>query len=497
MCECLKIEIKEQGQELQTFDVLKTGTFNGYNVFEFTFDGDIFYIWHDSNNTWYVTLSPVGDPSIIRGQLKSNTDQCPIASKPEWTTTGTIEIFNTLVGNCEDDCGCLKITITENGGESETLSSQPAGEYNNNKFWSYCLTGGNGINVYSESIENGCRWIVELTDACFDPIGTGNVIFLGALNNSCTCPTETTYTPRDPKAWLLFSAKTCKCEPIEDRHKRKYDAIKLPEIFEEQNRGWKSCCDCEPMLTLASPENETWKNDITSAWIKLSDPTDVVEFVLKKDGVETTYTPTIKPFQKEPNAFYTTINWIDVLNDDGIGCYKLSVRYNISGIIGELFWGSYNLKPFSIKNALGTARIRVKFNLQQEIEGLNFTGSDVEDTIRFAGFIGERQPNMEIDNLIYQNRNVKTVVRENLNSYQITTDPSGECLITKLTDLYLLSENEMWISDHNAHNHSYKYLDIPTVVSESPEIEYINILQRKAILKCQISDRNKNKRTFY
>ena len=139
----------------------------------------------------------------------------------------------------------------------------------------------------------------------------------------------------------------------------------------------------------------------------------------------------------------------------------------------------------------------MKFNLQHQIEGINFTGSNVEDTIRFYGFIGERQPNMEIDNLIYQNRTMKTVVRENLNTYKITTDPCNECLTTKLTDLYLLSENEMFVSDHNAHNHSYRYLDIPVVVQESPEINYLDILQRKAILTCEIGDRSKNKRTFY
>ena len=85
-------------------------------------------------------------------------------------------------------------------------------------------------------------------------------------------------------------------------------------------------------------------------------------------------------------------------------------------------WGVYDLRTYSIQNALKTARIRVKLNLKQQIEGINFTDSNVEDSIRFFGFIGERQSNMEIDNLIYQNRVVRSVVRENLDTYEIKTD---------------------------------------------------------------------------
>ena len=153
--------------------------------------------------------------------------------------------------------------------------------------------------------------------------------------------------------------------------------------------------------------------------------------------------------------------------------------------------------PYSIQNALKTARIRVKFNLKQEIEGINFTGANVEDSFRFWGFIGDRQVNTEIDNLVYQDRSVKTVVRENLDTYIISTDPLQECFITPLTDLYLLSENEMWISDYNAHNHSYKINDVPVVVQEAPEIDYLDRWQRRAVLTCTVGIRNKTKRTNY
>jgi hypothetical protein len=91
---------------------------------------------------------------------------------------------------------------------------------------------------------------------------------------------------------------------------------------------------------------------------------------------------------------------------------------------------------------------------------------------------------------------MKRVIRENLNEYEITTDPEDECIIKPMIDLYLLSENELFISDYNAHNHSYRYLDIPVIVQESPEIEYKDF-SRKAVLKCKVSDKFKNQRTYF
>jgi hypothetical protein len=60
----------------------------------------------------------------------------------------------------------------------------------------------------------------------------------------------------------------------------------------------------------------------------------------------------------------------------------------------------------------------------------------------------------------------------------------------------LLSENELFISDYNAHNHSYRYQDLPVIVTESPEIEYYDF-SREAKLTCIVGDKFKNKRSYY
>lgn len=378
MCDCINISFQSNPFPTLTFDVDASGTHNGFNTFEFTYFGSIYYIWFDGSETWFIT-DEIGGGTYI-DSLKSG-DPCPLGNDTQW----------------------LSFAVT----------------------------------------------------------------------------TETT---------------ECECAKNEDRMFFSYRSIKLPQVCPPQDRGFEECC-CEE-LVLAKSTSNSWETDKTSAWMRLSGPADSVAFKLYKDGVLTTYTPTSVVFPNQPHAYYTTIEWIDVLNADGIGCYELQIEYDISGIIGIITWGKYRLLPFTIQNAIATARLRANFDGYHEIEQINFTGSGIESTYRFNGFIGNRQPNTEIDNIIYNNREMKRVIRENLNEYEILVDPSLKCVTKPLVDLYLLSENELYISDYNAHNHDYCINDLPVIVSQSPELTYYDFA-RKASLKCVVSDKFKNKRTYY
>jgi hypothetical protein len=379
MCDCLKISFQSETYPTLEFEINASGTYNGFNTYEFTYFGNTYYIWYNGSSTWYMSETIGSAPYI--DSLKV-TDPCPIGTATDW----------------------LSFTVT------------------------------------------------TITTACTGDCGE------------------------------------------EDRMYFEYKSIKLPQVCPPQDRGFEECC-CEE-LVLAKSTSNSWETDKTSAWIKLSDPADTVTFELYKDGVLTTYTPTAIAFPNEANAYYTTIDWNDVLVSDGIGCYELKVDYDISGIQAIFSWGKYRLLPFTIQNAIATARIRAQFDGYHEIEQINFTGSGIESTYRFNGFIGNRQPNTEIDNIIYNNREMRRVIRENLNEYEILVDPSLKCVTKPLVDLYLLSENNLYISDYNAHNHDYCINDLPVIVSESPELTYYDFA-RKASLKCVVSDKFKNKRTYY
>lgn len=382
-------------------------------------------------------------------------------------------------------CDCLRILYKTEGFDSVVIQVNVTGTYGGRNYYEW--VDSNTLDTYT------IWWDSALSTWYMTDDGTGGTNPLAKLNEDVDCPTSI--------AWNVFgvsileSIKTSYCKTCgrENRFKETFTAIQLPKQFEAQDRGYKDCC-CEQIILAGG--NETWQNDVTSFWIKLSSESDTCTFnvVDSSENVVETYSGT--QFPAEPNAYYQTVDWSQILTDHGVGCYYLSITYDIAGITGTLVWGLYKVKYYSIENALKTARVRAIFNGVQEIDQINFTGSNVESTHRFYGFIGNRQPNMEIDNIIYDNREMKRVIRENLNDYEIITDPLDECLIRPLTELYLISENELYISDYNAHNHSYRYLDLPVIVQESPDLEYFDF-SRKARLKCKVGDKFKNQRTHY
>lgn len=483
MCDCLKITYQSGDDPVTTITATSTGTANGFNVWEFVIGPTTYTIWHDPSDNWYVTTDGVGGTAFVTG-IKTNLDECPLAAIPVWNPNATFTLFTTEEGECNTPCDCVKVVYKFKPMTSfEEVELAPVGTLNGYNLYSFAY-GGFMYAIFFDLTAGS--WVMANT--------LDLTTFLATNGSILPCPYGG-WVPVPSFGLMVFEIIQCgTCLQSEDRDYRKYNAIKLPEIFEEEDRGYFRCC-C-PFNVLASGSGDSWKNDITSAWMKLSSPTDSVICFLEKNGQPVNYVATPVAFPNEPNAYYWTINWFDVLSSDGIGCYEVKISYDISGIIQTFTWGIYHLQPFSVQAALNSARLRVKFNSQQEIEGINFTGANVEDTIRFFGFIGFRQPNTEIDNIIYQNREMKKVLRENINKYEIHTEPTCEEHTKKITDLYLLSENELFISDYNAHNHSYRYNDLPVILEESPEITYFDF-SRSASVKAVVSDKFKNKRSYY
>lgn len=256
-------------------------------------------------------------------------------------------------------------------------------------------------------------------------------------------------------------------------------------------------CQCEPFLVLSSNSGNSWENDITGAWIKLGNNTDTCIFKLyNSSGVLTNYVPTPLYFKNDNYSQYVQIDWNDVFNSDGVGCYTLKLEYTIGGISDIFEWGEYEMYRYSYQLARKTVRLKSIFNSNQSIENINFTDSKVIDTIRFDGYFGDRQPQMEVDNIIYQDRILNKVLRENQNKYILTSKDLKKEHLEKIVDLHLLSENELYISDFNPTNPIDTYLDFPVIVSESPEIKYFDT-SKKITLSCNFNDKLKNSRSFY
>jgi hypothetical protein len=292
--------------------------------------------------------------------------------------------------------------------------------------------------------------------------------------------------------------------PIYNRTKQCFRVIakrkvKPTEVYEDSPT---ECCTPELVLASISDPSSTWKNDITSAWFKIEDSPDTIEFKLYKevDGVDVlaNYQPTKTEFVVNPSLtdYYASVIWRSVLSSDGEGCYKYKLEWNLGGTSGVTEWGEYQLLTYSAENAKGTIRLRVVLNQYQSNEGIDFTGSKVQDTMRLHGFIGKREPNMVIDNLVYQDRKSYNVQREIINNYTLFTDPIKQGFADDIIDLYLLSEFELYLSDHNPFNFTSEFKDTPVIVEESPTMEYIDFTNLVKIT-AKLQDKKKDKITKY
>lgn len=498
-CCCLEIQyINNLGEGFIAPLIAQETHYNGRCVYLFEHEsGAIFYWWYSTAEDLWCLSQTIGDINNNLATWKVDIDCPETEGDPEAVSVSVNEyITEMLTRDCVDICDCILIGITQDGEDPFSESIGDSGIiYNNRPTYAFIYLGNVFYLWYYADpvLVNSGAWIISGAIGSLVPFAGETAT---ALSNITGCPIGLTWILKNPSISITMETGVCVCVPIEERVFSEYESIQLPQIFEEENRGFFKCC--ETQLVLASTTStDTWKNDVSSAWVKLSDPSDSATILLTKDGQPTSYPVSIITFPNEPNAIYRTIYWRDVLSSDGEGCYKIEIAYTIGGMTGNFTWGTYDLKEYSVERALGTARIRVLLNLKQAIEDINFTNSMVEDSIRFYGFIGNRQPNMEIDNLIYQDRTVKTVVRENLDTYEIKTDPYTNETLKRLTDLYLLSENDMFISDYNSFNNSYEINDVSVTVQDSPEIDYLDQFQRKAVLTCIVGDKTKNKRTFY
>lgn len=281
------------------------------------------------------------------------------------------------------------------------------------------------------------------------------------------------------------------------RFKEDVAIVTFPAGFLEENRGLKVCC--KRGLKLADvADTDIFKNDLSGVFVRVSDPTDIVEFVIEKCSLANPL-PQLGDLAIFPNDDFARgfiFDWRQYLDTFGTGSYTISVNFTISGIQGGYVWGQFDLLPYSIYNARGTARVYSEFNSKYQKLNVDFTNSNFKDTLRFNGFFGDRQPNMEINNLITKGRKSQKATRENVNIYTLTTDPVQICITRDLLDLHLLVEDKQLWSDHNASNHDYLIFDKGVVIVETAEIEYIK-RSRLAMLTVKFGDRDMIDKSYY
>ena len=282
------------------------------------------------------------------------------------------------------------------------------------------------------------------------------------------------------------------------RHKNCFNVAKLPDTFEEQVRqNCNNCKDCKEMVLANTLETETYKNDYTGVYLKKSSASDLVLFeMLDSTGAVITNYGDVVTFPQDVLTEGFVYDWKQVLLNHGEGCYGIRVKFDIAGVEGEFMWGKYDLFKYTIKRALTTVRVASEFNSYLLSVDVDFTGSTFRDSVRFHGYFGDRQPETEINNLVDKGRKIVKTTRENLNSYSLMSDPLTINITKQLIDFHFLNEDKMFISDYNAHNHNYQYLDYPVALSGTADVKY-TVGTRLASLTANFSDRALNQKSYY
>jgi len=279
---------------------------------------------------------------------------------------------------------------------------------------------------------------------------------------------------------------------MENRYDEVLKVVTIPRTFTPEERGGaKECCERFKVYG-SSTSTDSWKNDIELAF-KIADS---AEFVLKKEGIEIAYVPSVEQFPNDLAAWKCQVYWRDVLLDYGPGCYSLEIQGNVSGIDYSVVWGNYILAEYNPMRVRGI-RIRSVFNNEIDAVGINMEGSGATSTIRFTGSIPEHQPKTQVRNLQTTRDRMIPISREYLFQYQVNSVAYTNTFIDRIM-FHALAENECYISDHNVDAYSFEWLDKPMIVDEDgsgPEFDAPG--GRMRVFKCKFGDKDRTQKAHY
>jgi len=253
-------------------------------------------------------------------------------------------------------------------------------------------------------------------------------------------------------------------------HKQEFKKVKLPFEAIHEDRGISACAT--PQLVLADLTDANYhKNDRTALAFKF----DSMTIELESD-TETISAPGISvTFPNQSDAVGYVVDWRQVTADGQLkqGCWKIKVNWEIDSLSGWFYYGSYQLREYSVRNARDTVQMFIVLNDLVRKQGINYKDSGFAGTIRFKGYFGFMQPNYDSLNIIYTDRVRNKVRNEALRSYELRTDYLLSCMTRLIDEECLLTANQIYITDNTAVNH-VQYYQFAVILNdkESPKFEY-------------------------
>lgn len=273
--------------------------------------------------------------------------------------------------------------------------------------------------------------------------------------------------------------------------------VNLPES-PPPDRGFSKCCYTNLVLADVS-DDDGYKNDFSGVYFKRETPSSSVVFKLVDTVSLTEYflnSDTYGTFQDfggiQPDLSYYIVDWRKVLTLLGTGKYQIKKELDIVGISVDVFSNTFTLKPFSIENADNTVRIDSVMNGKLINIDTDFKGTNYQTSIRLRGYFGRNERTFEQDNIAQRDYNIVQNTMSSKSSYQFQGLQIPECITQELWN-FVLFGNELFISDYNKNNHSYKYELIPVILEDNSGTEFF-VQDRAVNVNLKFTDRRENNR---
>jgi hypothetical protein len=270
----------------------------------------------------------------------------------------------------------------------------------------------------------------------------------------------------------------------QNRTKEEFVLTKSPKQFISDSRTINDCCEKRKVVASLS-SLDPYQNDITGHPMA----GETVVFKLFKGSVDTGYVIQSIPFIQQANMWGCQLNWRDILNLYGAGCFQLKADTEYVGLEETVTIETYELFRFDAQNTvLDEVRIMSVFNSLDVKNGIDYTGLNLIDSIRVPGMFGYNQSNTEVNNYTKTNYEQNSITRRDRDTYELRTEPISDKFV-KILRYHLLHENVCKISDYCLTNPRFDYKDFDVIVSETMSIEYRQGAGRKVPVTAKFEDK--------
>lgn len=264
------------------------------------------------------------------------------------------------------------------------------------------------------------------------------------------------------------------------------------------DRDFSKCCYVNIVFGDLG-DTDPYHNDYTGSWYKRQLPNTTVDFKLYNVNTAATYAlndATYGTFVDfggvQTELTYYIVDWRKVLSLLGEGNYQIKQELTIAGISVDIYSDTFTLKQFSIAKADGTVRIDTIMDGKLIAKDTDFNNSGYKTSMRLRGFFGRAEYSYEQDNLAKRDYSYMQNTMSSKREYKFQGLQLPECITDQLFNFVLFGA-ELFISDYNGNNHSYKYEVLPVKLEGNAGTEFF-VTDRGCNINLTFSDRTENDR---